>query len=83
MRKKWVYGLLVWIAGLSNPVSAYAAESKVSGEVLQVGINSVFVFIAAMLVFFMQAGFALLEAGSLRMKNAGHIAGKMVRAGWA
>lgn len=78
MRKKWVYGLLVWIAGLSNPVSAYAADSKVSGEVLQVGINSVFVFIAAMLVFFMQAGFALLEAGSLRMKNAGHVAGKTV-----
>ena len=78
MRRKWVYGMSGIIAALAFPVSAYAAEGEVSGEVLQVGINSVFVFLAAMLVFFMQAGFALLEAGSLRMKNAGHVAGKTV-----
>jgi len=41
-------------------------------------LDSVWVMIAAVLVFFMQAGFALLEAGSTRMKNAGHIAGKQV-----
>lgn len=43
---------------------------------MEVGFNSLFVFLAAMLVFFMQAGFALLEAGNVRMKNAGHVAGK-------
>src|SRR4051812_7316173 len=32
----------------------------------------------AILVIFMQAGFAFLEAGLTRMKNAGHIAGKNV-----
>jgi len=32
-------------------------------------INSLWVFIAAVLVFFMQAGFALLEAGLCRAKN--------------
>ncbi|WP_339063694.1 ammonium transporter [Tepidibacillus marianensis] len=41
-------------------------------------LDSVWVIFAAVLVFFMQAGFALLEAGSTRMKNAGHIAGKQV-----
>ncbi|MBA4494454.1 ammonium transporter [Paenactinomyces guangxiensis] len=34
--------------------------------------------LSAILVIFMQAGFALLEAGSTRMKNAGHIAGKQL-----
>ena len=34
--------------------------------------------VAAVLVMFMQAGFAFLEAGLTRMKNAGHIAGKNV-----
>nr|WP_245534002.1 ammonium transporter [Effusibacillus pohliae] len=41
-------------------------------------VDSVWVIVAAVLVFLMQAGFALLEAGATRMKNAGHIAGKNV-----
>jgi Amt family ammonium transporter len=45
---------------------------------LLVGISTVWVVIAAVLVMFMQAGFAFLEAGLTRMKNAGHIAGKNV-----
>ncbi|WP_100488166.1 ammonium transporter [Sporolactobacillus pectinivorans] len=36
------------------------------------------VFIAAILVILMQSGFAFLEAGSLRSKNAGHITGKQI-----
>ncbi|AZK44986.1 ammonium transporter [Paenibacillus lentus] len=43
---------------------------------MEIGFNALFVFLATMLVFFMQAGFALLEAGNVRMKNAGHVAGK-------
>lgn len=39
-------------------------------------INSVWIVLGAILVIFMQGGFILLEAGSTRMKNAGHIAGK-------
>lgn len=41
-------------------------------------MNSLWVMLGAILVIFMQAGFILLEAGSTRMKNAGHIAGKTV-----
>ncbi|MCF6093965.1 ammonium transporter [Microaerobacter geothermalis] len=41
-------------------------------------LNAVWIYLAAMLVIFMQAGFALLEAGSTQMKNAGHVAGKQV-----
>ncbi|MXQ53418.1 ammonium transporter [Shimazuella sp. KC615] len=40
--------------------------------------DSFFIFLSAVLVIFMQAGFALLEAGSTRMKNAGHIAAKQL-----
>ncbi|KKB36663.1 ammonium transporter [Bacillus thermotolerans] len=41
-------------------------------------LNSTWIMLGAILVIFMQAGFVLLEAGSTRMKNAGHIAGKTV-----
>jgi Amt family ammonium transporter len=45
---------------------------------LLVGMSTIWVVITAVLVMFMQAGFAFLEAGLTRMKNAGHIAGKNV-----
>ncbi|MDQ0268655.1 ammonium transporter [Cytobacillus purgationiresistens] len=41
-------------------------------------MNSLWTMIAAILVIFMIGGFILLEAGSTRMKNAGHIAGKTI-----
>src|SRR5436305_13348042 len=45
---------------------------------LLVGMSTIWVVVTAVLVMFMQAGFAFLEAGLTRMKNAGHIAGKNV-----
>jgi ammonium transporter, Amt family len=45
---------------------------------LVIAANTIWVVVAAILVMFMQAGFALLEAGLARMKNAAHIAGKNV-----
>src|SRR5213083_641282 len=45
---------------------------------LLIAANTVWVVVAAILVMFMQAGFAFLEAGLTRMKNAAHIAGKNV-----
>ena len=41
-------------------------------------MNSLWTMVSAILVIFMIAGFILLEAGSTRMKNAGHVAGKTV-----
>ena len=40
--------------------------------------STIWVVLAAILVMFMQAGFAFLEAGLTRMKNVGHIAAKNV-----
>lgn len=41
-------------------------------------MNSVWTMLGAVLVLLMIGGFILLEAGSTRMKNAGHIAGKTI-----
>ncbi|MGD6842828.1 ammonium transporter [Bacillus infantis] len=41
-------------------------------------MNSLWVMVSAVLVIFMLGGFIMLEAGSTRMKNAGHIAGKTI-----
>jgi ammonium transporter, Amt family len=48
-----------------------------SGDLL-IAANTIWVVVAAVLVMFMQAGFAFLEAGLTRMKNAAHIAAKNV-----
>jgi Amt family ammonium transporter len=43
-----------------------------------IAINSILIFVAAILVLFMQAGFAMLEVGLSRMKNAGAVMGKIL-----
>ncbi|SHE38141.1 ammonium transporter [Seinonella peptonophila] len=45
---------------------------------MQIVIDNLWVLFSAILVIMMQAGFALLEAGSTRMKNAGHVASKQI-----
>ena len=45
---------------------------------MELGLNAVWVMLGAILVLLMQGGFILLEAGSIRMKNAGHVAGKTI-----
>lgn len=42
-------------------------------ENLTTGVNTVWMLLAAMLVFFMQPGFALVEAGFTRTKNTANI----------
>ena len=45
---------------------------------LEVGLNSVWVLVAGILVMFMQAGFAFLEIGFSRGKNAGTVVAKIL-----
>ncbi|MDX6503529.1 MAG: ammonium transporter, Amt family [Gaiellaceae bacterium] len=52
--------------------------AAIANHDLLVAASTIWVVITAVLVMFMQAGFAFLEAGLTRMKNAGHIAGKNV-----
>jgi Amt family ammonium transporter len=55
--------------------SAYGEDGaeKLTPETVQGNLNYVWTLIAAFLVFFMQAGFALVEAGFTRAKNACNI----------
>ncbi|MCL1601617.1 MAG: ammonium transporter [Actinomycetia bacterium] len=61
-----------------GPLATGAMAQEVSiGEVAS-AVNSVWIVVAAILVMFMQAGFALVEAGFTRAKNAGNIIMKNV-----
>jgi Amt family ammonium transporter len=56
---------------------ALTLDSLASGASdLRVGIDTVWVLVAGMLVFFMNAGFALVESGLCRAKNATNILAK-------
>jgi len=64
---------------LAFPTMAFAADGEgPSASMLNMGLNALWIMVAAILVLLMQGGFILLETGSTRMKNAGHVAGKTI-----
>jgi ammonium transporter, Amt family len=65
---------------LLAPAAAFADTFDAAGSGLpdSVGINSIWVIVAGCLVMFMQAGFAFLEIGFSRGKNAGTVIAKIV-----
>jgi ammonium transporter, Amt family len=66
------------LAALILPATA-SADIYDSGALPDsVGINSLWVIVAGLFVFFMQAGFAFLEIGFSRGKNAGTIIAKIL-----
>ena len=77
MRKKLtaVVGLVALsVIALTAPAMAQeAAEEPLSAEAVQVVLDNIWVLIAAVLVIFMQAGFALVEAGLTRAKSVANI----------
>jgi ammonium transporter, Amt family len=73
--------LLGLLALLVLPVGAMADTFDAAGAGVlpdSVGINSMWVVVAACLVMFMQAGFAFLEIGFSRGKNAGTVVAKIL-----
>ena len=86
MRKtRWATGggagllttLAVPAAALADPKTLELAQSE-SGLPIEVGLNSVFILLAGVLVMFMQAGFAFLEIGFSRGKNVGTVVAKIL-----
>ncbi|MBN2802290.1 MAG: ammonium transporter [Deltaproteobacteria bacterium] len=53
--------------------TAFAEETVSKTEEIQTNLNIVWTLVAAILVFFMQAGFAMVESGFTRAKNAVNI----------
>lgn len=70
MRRSFILMLIVLSILLLPTVSL--AEGPTMEE-FQANLDTVWVLIAAFLVFFMQAGFAMVEAGFTRAKNASNI----------
>lgn len=77
MRAAYRRGIVALLLALPLTVmaqdTAEAAGSTDTVAELATGVNTVWMLLAAMLVFFMQPGFALVEAGFTRTKNTANI----------
>src|SRR3954467_12615514 len=60
---------------LADLIDAVGSKNGIPDSI---GINSIWVIVAACLVMFMQAGFAFLEIGFSRAKNAGTVIAKIL-----
>jgi len=58
---------------VAQNVSALITEAKEAAATAQSSANWIWIMVAAFLVFFMQAGFAMVETGLTRAKNASNI----------
>ena len=76
-RKLAVSGVLLLglMVALTAPAAAQGDE-PLTAEAVQAILDNVWVFVAGILVFLMQAGFALVEAGLTRGKNVSNIMAK-------
>lgn len=70
--KKKIISFLVVVALMMVPTIVLGADEEINGATA-VAINTVWTLVAAFLVFFMQAGFAMVETGLTRAKNASNI----------
>ncbi|MFP4107074.1 MAG: ammonium transporter [Phycisphaerae bacterium] len=80
MTRPWLYGRrAVWLCVIVLGVLAVAAgplqaaDDAPSLAKTAMAVDTVWVLLAAFLVFFMQAGFGMVEAGFIRAKNACNI----------
>jgi Amt family ammonium transporter len=64
---------LLTVLMVVGPLASLGVAQEVSVTELVAAIDAVWVIVAAILVMFMQPGFALVEAGFTRAKNAGNI----------
>ncbi len=77
MKRKLLTGLLVGGAAALVLASPAGAQEEIDPLLqVQANLDNTFILIAAALVIFMQAGFALVECGLTRAKNAANIAMK-------
>jgi len=70
---KRFFSLLAVGALLALPALALAEDAPITPDDVQNNLNFVWTLVAAFLVFLMQAGFAMVEAGFTRAKNACNI----------
>jgi Amt family ammonium transporter len=68
--------MLVVFMGLNLPIVAHAQENAEAVASLTIAIDTLWVMIAAFLVFFMNLGFGMVESGLCRAKNTVNILAK-------
>ena len=73
VRKVALGSTIATVAGLALAGPAFAAEEGPTAADVQKILDNVWILVAAILVIFMQAGFALVEAGLTRGKNVANI----------
>ena len=84
MRRRYLAVMpLAALAVLAVPSAAFADSTDLDRAIAgkldpSVGINTMWVIVAGALVMFMQAGFAFLEIGFSRAKNAGTVVAKIL-----
>ena len=76
-RRPLLAALALAVAAALVPVAVFA-DDLTATQAAGVAADTVWVVVAACLVLFMQAGFAMLEVGFVRMKNAGTVMAKIV-----
>ncbi|WP_342609809.1 ammonium transporter [Vibrio tritonius] len=70
---KIVFNRMLIASLLCLPAVAMAADDPLTADTVQNNLNFVWTLIAGFLVFLMQAGFAMVETGLTRAKNAANI----------
>ena len=75
-KKRWVGALVVAGVVFMNTTPALAQDGEISPE--SIVLDNLWVLIAGVLVFIMQAGFGMVEAGMTRAKNVGNIMAKNI-----
>ena len=71
-KKKLLWSSAIGFILCNSPVLAQGDAAEAIGEVAQ-GLDTVWVLLGAFLVFFMQAGFGMVESGFIRAKNTCNI----------
>ena len=77
MRRLVLLTTTILLLVLALPALALAQDGPTVAD-LSLAIDTVWVIVAACLVLFMQAGFAMLEVGFSRMKNVGSVVAKIL-----
>ena len=77
MRRLTIFMLTTVMLVLAVPALAFAQDAPSTAD-LSLAMDTMWVVIAAVLVLFMQAGFAMLEVGFSSMKNVGSVVAKIL-----
>src|SRR5918997_4520298 len=77
LRRLTIFLLTTMILVFAVPALALAQDAPTPAD-LSLAMDTMWVIVAAVLVIFMQAGFAMLEVGFSRMKNVGSVVAKIL-----